>query len=113
MKMKFNLNAAAKETKEAVENYAGVENLSIDMNVEVEYSVEEFLALIKFQKEMLPELKKFFREMIDYANGEVPKQEKEIEDDIDGFKKRWEESQKRMSKTQDEIEEMLKKLMDE
>lgn len=77
MKMNFNLTGA-------VENLAGAfgmekGNANINCHLELEYSVEEMLELIKLQKEVLPGLLNFVKEMQELTSKKYYDEEKERE----------------------------------
>lgn len=77
MKMNFNLTGA-------VENLAGnfgmeKGNANINCHLELEYSVEEMLELIKAQKEILPGIMSFVKEMQELTSKQQYDFEKEQE----------------------------------
>lgn len=77
MKAKFNLTGA-------VENLAGAFGMekgkgNLDCSIELEYSVEEMLELIKLQKEVLPGLLNFVKEMQELTSKKYYDEEKERE----------------------------------
>mgnify|MGYP000936119879 CR=1 FL=1 len=77
MKMNFNLTGA-------VENLAGAfgmekGNANINCHLELEYSVEEMLELVKMQKEILPGILSFVKEMQELTSKQNYDSEKEWE----------------------------------
>ena len=77
MKAKFNLTGA-------VENLAGAFGMekgkaNLDCNIELEYSVEEMVELIKLQKEVIPGLLNFVKEMQELSGKKYYDEEKERE----------------------------------
>ena len=77
MKMNFNLTGA-------VENLAGAfgmekGNANINCHLELEYSVEEMLELVKAQKEILPGVLNFVKEMQELSSKKYYDEEKEHE----------------------------------
>ena len=93
MKAKFNLTGA-------VENLAGnfgmeKGNANLDCNLEIEYSVEEMLELIKAQKEVIPGVLSFIKEMQELTNKQCYEKEldkleeenKELKEDNEHLKK--------------------------
>ena len=77
MKMNFNLTGA-------VENLAGAfgmekGNANINCHLELEYSVEEMLEIIKLQKEVLPGIMSFVKEMQELTSKQQYDFEKEQE----------------------------------
>ena len=79
MKLRVNLNGYIKGVQKILEESRGVEKASLNANLGLEYSVEEFGALLKFQKEMLPELKQFIVDVQSTLNGEDSKDSSELE----------------------------------
>ena len=68
IKMKLNVNLDAQVEKMA-EGFGLKEgNASIKANLELEYSVEEMLELVKMQKEILPGILTFVKEMQELTN---------------------------------------------
>lgn len=77
MKLNVNLDAAVQKM---VGNF-GLEDGSanIKANLELEYSVEEMLELVKAQKEILPGVLNFIKEMQELVNKQNYDSEKELE----------------------------------
>ena len=77
MKMNFNLSAQVEKMAEAFNIKEG--NASINCNLELEYSVEEMLELVKAQKEILPGVLSFVKEMQELTSKKFYDEEKERE----------------------------------
>ena len=77
--MKLNVNLDA-QVQKMVGNF-GLEdgNASIKANLELEYSVEEMLELVKAQKEILPGILTFVKEMQELTSKQNYNEEKEQE----------------------------------
>ena len=98
MKAKFNLTGQ-------VENLAGAFGMekgkaNVDCNLEVEYSVEEMIELIKLQKEMLPGILNFVKEMQELTNKQYRNKEiiDKLEDENEELREENEELKKEVSK---------------
>lgn len=77
--MKLNINLDAQVEKMA-ENFGIKEgNASIKANLELEYSIEEMLELVKMQKEILPGVLSFIKEMQELTSKKYYDEEKESE----------------------------------
>ena len=66
MKLNINLDAQVEKMAEGFGLKEG--NASIKANLELEYSVEEMLELVKLQKEILPGILSFIKEMQNMSN---------------------------------------------
>ena len=77
MKMNFNLSAQVEKMAEAFNIKEG--NASINCNLELEYSVEEMLELVKAQKEILPGVLSFVKEMQELTSKKFYDEEKKRE----------------------------------
>ena len=85
MKLNVNLDAQVEKMAEGFGLKEG--NASIKANLELEYSVEEMLELVKAQKEILPGILSFVKEMQELTS----KQQHYNEDKIDKLEEEKEE----------------------
>ena len=74
MKLNINLDAQVEKMAEGFGLKEG--NASIKANLELEYSVEEMLELVKAQKEILPGILSFVKEMQELTNKQYRNEEK-------------------------------------
>ena len=77
MKLNINLDAQVEKMAEGFGLKEG--NASIKANLELEYSVEEMLELVKAQKEVLPGIMNFVKEMQELTSKQNYDSEKELE----------------------------------
>ena len=77
MKMNFNLSAQVEKLAEAFNIKEGSAN--INCNLELEYSVEEFIELVKVQKDIIPGVLNFVKEMQELTSKQNYDSEKELE----------------------------------
>ena len=77
MKLNVNLDAQVEKMAEGFGLKEG--NASIKANLELEYSVEEMLELVKMQKEILPGILSFVKEMQELTSKKFYYEEKERE----------------------------------
>lgn len=77
MKLNVNLDAQVEKMAEGFGLKEG--NASIKANLELEYSVEEMLELVKMQKEILPGILSFVKEMQELTSKKFYDEEKERE----------------------------------
>ena len=77
MKMNFNLEGQVKKLAGAF----GIEegDANVKCNLELEYSVEEFLELVKVQKELVPGIFGFVKEMQNISNEQYYNSKKDEE----------------------------------
>ena len=77
MRLNVNLDAQVEKMAEGFGLKEG--NASIKANLELEYSVEEMLELVKMQKEILPGILSFVKEMQELTSKQNYNSEKEWE----------------------------------
>lgn len=77
MKLNVNLDAQVEKMAEGFGLKEG--NASIKANLELEYSIEEMLELVKMQKEILPGILSFVKEMQELTSKKFYDEEKERE----------------------------------
>ena len=77
MKLNVNLDTQVEKMAEGFGLKEG--NASIKANLELEYSVEEMLELVKMQKEILPGILSFVKEMQELTSKKFYDEEKERE----------------------------------
>ena len=77
MKLNVNLDAQVEKMAEGFGLKEG--NANIKANLELEYSVEEMLELVKMQKEILPGILSFVKEMQELTSKKFYDEEKERE----------------------------------
>ena len=87
MKLNVNLDAQVEKMAEGFGLKEG--NASIKANLELEYSVEEILELVKMQKEILPGILTFVKEMQELTNKQYRDEERieKLEEENEELKK--------------------------
>lgn len=87
MKLNVNLDAQVEKMAEGFGLKEG--NASIKANLELEYSVEEMLELVKMQKEILPGILTFVKEMQELTNKQYRDEERieKLEEENEELKK--------------------------
>ena len=98
MKLNVNLDAQVEKMAEGFGLKEG--NASIKANLELEYSVEEMLELAKMQKEILPGILSFVKEMQELTNKRY-----QIEEEID----KLEEENKELKEDNENLKREIRK----
>lgn len=98
MKLNVNLDAQVEKMAEGFGLKEG--NASIKANLELEYSVEEMLELAKMQKEILPGILSFVKEMQEISNQKYFDEERinKLEEENEDLKEDNENLKKEISK---------------
>ena len=98
MKLNVNLDAAVQK----MAGNFGLEegNASIKANLELEYSIEEMLELVKVQKEILPGILNFIKEMQELTNKQYRDEERieKLEEENEELKEDNENLKREISK---------------